>query len=74
MSQCKKIITCDGYRVSNGKIRSKAGKITREMAENYQGFLQRLRDEVNNRHDPVFENINLMIFDDRQVRFHYKNI
>ena len=47
LNDCKKLIICDGYQIiSNNKYKS--GKITQEVATNYELYIESITDKYNN--------------------------
>jgi hypothetical protein len=69
LSDCRTIITCDGYQTARGRVRYKTGRIAPAMARAYDEFLRRLQREVDAacpRHRPLLRNISLMVFSRRQ--------
>lgn len=47
LTACPLVIVCDGFRQASGKSTWKAGQITEDAAERYEGFLQNLEGLLN---------------------------
>ncbi|KAG5192007.1 hypothetical protein JKP88DRAFT_294376 [Tribonema minus] len=65
LADCTTIVTCDGYQTAHGRVRYKTGRITPEMARDYDEFVARLSREVEVGDAPM-RNVRLMIFEQRQ--------